>query len=225
MSDTQVTPETDMPAEALEATPVEAVKDTQKGDRSNGAPRGDRKGGRNRDGGRGGIREEVKEFKEEMLEIARVTRVTAGGRQLRFRASIVIGDGKGRVGLGIGKSGEVQGAIEKAIRDAKKNLVTFNITSGTIAHDVAVNFKSSSLFLHPAHPGTGIIAGGAVRKICSVSGLKDVIAKQHGSSNPITNARVAMKAFAALKPVSQIKTFTKSESTETVKPNASKAAK
>ena len=225
MSDTQVTPETDMPAEALEATPVEAVKDTQKGDRSNGAPRGDRKGGRNRDGGRGGIREEVKEFKEEMLEIARVTRVTAGGRQLRFRASIVIGDGKGRVGLGIGKSGEVQGAIEKAIRDAKKNLVTFNITSGTIAHDVAVNFKSSSLFLHPAHPGTGIIAGGAVRKICSVSGLKDVIAKQHGSSNPITNARVAMKAFAALKPVSQIKTFTKSESTETVKPKTSKAAK
>ena len=225
MSDTQVTPETDMPAEALEATPVEAVKDTQKGDRSNGAPRGDRKGGRNRDGGRGGIREEVKEFKEEMLEIARVTRVTAGGRQLRFRASIVIGDGKGRVGLGIGKSGEVQGAIEKAIRDAKKNLVTFNIVSGTIAHDVAVNFKSSSLFLHPAHPGTGIIAGGAVRKICSVSGLKDVIAKQHGSSNPITNARVAMKAFAALKPVSQIKTFTKSESTETVKPKASKAAK
>lgn len=225
MSDTQVTPETDMPVEALEATPVEAVKDTQKGDRSNGAPRGDRKGGRNRDGGRGGIREEVKEFKEEMLEIARVTRVTAGGRQLRFRASIVIGDGKGRVGLGIGKSGEVQGAIEKAIRDAKKNLVTFNIASGTIAHDVAVNFKSSSLFLHPAHPGTGIIAGGAVRKICSVSGLKDVIAKQHGSSNPITNARVAMKAFAALKPVSQMKTFTKSSSPETVKPKAAKPAK
>ena len=215
MSDTQVTPETEMQPEVIEtSTVMETVKDTPKGDRSSGARQGDRKGGPRRDGGRGGIREEAKEFKEEMLEIARVTRVTAGGRQLRFRASIVIGDGKGRVGLGIGKSGEVQGAIEKAIRDAKKNLITFNIVNETIAHDVSVNFKSSTLFLHPAHPGTGIIAGGAVRKICSVSGLKDVIAKQHGSSNPITNARVAMKAFAALKPVSQIKSFTKGTNTE-----------
>ena len=220
MSDTQVTPETEVQTEILE-TPVavESNKDSSKGDRRDGAAR---KGGPRRDGSRGGIREEAKEFKEEMLEIARVTRVTAGGRQLRFRASIVIGDGKGRVGLGIGKSGEVQGAIEKAIRDAKKNLVTFNIVNDTIAHDVSVNFKSSTLFLHPAHPGTGIIAGGAVRKICSVSGLKDVIAKQHGSSNPITNARVAMKAFAALKPVSQIRTFTKNE-TET--PATSKKSK
>jgi small subunit ribosomal protein S5 len=155
------------------------------------------------------MREEEKEFREEMLSIDRVTRVTAGGRQLRFRASIVIGDGKGRVGLGIGKSGEVQGAIEKAIRDAKKNLVTFPIVNGTIAHDVAVNFKSSSLFLHPAHPGTGIIAGGAVRKIFAVSGVKDVIAKQHGSPNGITNARVTMKALSSLKPTSQIRLFSK----------------
>ena len=207
MSDTQVTPSAEVQTEITETSvATEATTVAPKGDRRDN---GNRKGGRGRDGARGGIREEAKEFKEEMLEIARVTRVTAGGRQLRFRASIVIGDGKGRVGLGIGKSGEVQGAIEKAIRDAKKNLVTFNIVNDTIAHDVSVNFKSSTLFLHPAHPGTGIIAGGAVRKICSVSGLKDVIAKQHGSSNPITNARVAMKAFAALKPVSQIRTFTK----------------
>ncbi len=234
MSDTQSTPETAVQPEVLETTTVEtptsttpaATKDAPRGDRPTTRP-GDRKGGPRRDGGRGGIREEAKEFKEEMLEIARVTRVTAGGRQLRFRASIVIGDGKGRVGLGIGKSGEVQGAIEKAIRDAKKNLVTFNITNGTIAHDVNVNFKSSTLFLHPAHPGTGIIAGGAVRKICSVSGLKDVIAKQHGSSNPITNARVAMKAFSALKPASQIKSFAKPvtpDSTETLQAVETKKA-
>lgn len=221
MSDTQVTPVAEAQPEVLETTTPEVAKDAPKGDRRDGAAR---KGGPRRDGGRGGIREEAKEFKEEMLEIARVTRVTAGGRQLRFRASIVIGDGKGRVGLGIGKSGEVQGAIEKAIRDAKKNLVTFNIVNGTIAHDVSVNFKASSLFLHPAHPGTGIIAGGAVRKICSVSGLKDVIAKQHGGSNPITNARVAMRAFASLKPVSQIKSFAK-VSAPTEKTAAPKAAK
>lgn len=212
MSETQVTPETEV-TEVLETpvTPSEPTTETpQEGStpdrRGNNNGRGDRRPPR-RDGGRGGIREEQKEFREEMLEIARVTRVTAGGRQLRFRAAIVIGDGKGRVGLGIGKSGEVQGAIEKAIRDAKKNLVTFSMAGDTIAHDVAVNFKSSSIFLHPAHPGTGIIAGGAVRKIFAVSGLKDVIAKQHGAPNPITNARVAIKALASLKPTSQIKSF------------------
>ncbi len=164
MSDTQATPETEVQIETVETVTVEtpvdttpaATHDAPRGDR--GTRTGDRKGAPRRDGSRGGIREEAKEFREEMLEIARVTRVTAGGRQLRFRASIVIGDGKGRVGLGIGKSGEVQGAIEKAIRDAKKNLVSFNIVNGTIAHDVSVNFKASSLFLHPAHPGTGIIA-------------------------------------------------------------------
>ena len=227
MSDTQATPETEAIADIVETPIVETPVDATPA-AATPAPRGDRgdrKGPPRPNGGRGGIREEAKEFKEEMLEIARVTRVTAGGRQLRFRASIVIGDGKGRVGLGIGKSGEVQGAIEKAIRDAKKNLVTFNIVNGTIAHDVSVNYKASSLFLHPAHPGTGIIAGGAVRKICSVSGLKDVIAKQHGGSNPITNARVAMKAFSALKPVSQIKSFSKAPAIEAAATPAVEAKK
>lgn len=153
-----------------------------------------------------------------MIAIDRVTRVTAGGRQLRFRASVVIGDGKGRVGLGIGKSGEVQGAIEKAIRDAKKNLITFPIVSGTIPHDTFVNFKSSSLFLHPAHPGTGIIAGGSVRKILAVSGISDIIAKQHGSPNGITNARVAMKALQSLKPLAQVKVFEKKAGIEKKNP-------
>lgn len=231
MSDTQATPETavqEVTPEVIVETPTEETTATEEtkapqADRPRGERgRGDRKP--RRDGGRGGIREEQKEFREEMLEIARVTRVTAGGRQLRFRAAIVIGDGKGRVGLGIGKSGEVQGAIEKAIRDAKKNLVTFSMHGDTIAHDVAVNFKSSSLFLHPAHPGTGIIAGGAVRKIFAVSGIKDIIAKQHGAPNPITNARVAMKALSALKPASQIKSFAsqveKTEQAETVEKKA-----
>lgn len=83
------------------------------------------------------------------------------------------------------------------------------MVNGTIPHDVAVNFKSSSLFLHPAHPGTGIIAGGSVRKLFAVSGLKDIIAKQHGSPNGITNARVTMKALSALKPLALVKEFGK----------------
>ncbi len=164
------------------------------------------------------MREEDKEFKEELLAIDRVTRVTAGGRQIRFRASIVIGDGKGRVGLGIGKAGEVQVAIEKAIRDAKKNLITFPIVAGTIPHEVTGNYKASSLFLHPAHVGTGIIAGGSVRKIFAVSGIKDIIAKQHGAPNKITNARVAMKALASLKPLSMLSNFSrKVETSDTPK--------
>lgn len=140
-----------------------------------------------------------KEFREELLGIDRVTRVTAGGRQLRFRASVIIGDGKGRVGLGLGKAGEVVIAIEKAVRDAKKNLVTFPIVNGTIPHDVISNFKAARVFIHPASKGTGIIAGGSARKIFAVSGIKDILAKQQGTNNPITNARVVMKALGNLK--------------------------
>ena len=214
MSDIQNhTPETpaELPVEEV-VTPVASSEAPQsRGARPerSGGPRGERKGPR-----RDGMREEEKEFKEELLAIDRVTRVTAGGRQIRFRASIVIGNGKGQVGFGTGKSGEVQGAIEKAIRDAKKNLITFPIVNGTIPHDVTVNFKSSSLMIRPAHPGTGIIAGGSVRKIFAVSGIKDVIAKQHGAPNKITNARVTMTALACLKPLSLVSVFSKKKATE-----------
>jgi small subunit ribosomal protein S5 len=191
----------------------ESAPNKERSSRGDRQQRGDRPRGR-RDGG---MREEEKEFKEEMLSIDRVTRVTAGGRQIRFRASVVIGDGKGRIGLGTGKSGEVQGAIEKAIRDAKKNLVTFPMVNGTIPHDVFVTFKSSGLYLHPAHPGTGIIAGGAVRKIFAVSGIKDVIAKQHGAPNDITNARVTLKALQALKPLALMNNFSAKKPTDAPK--------
>ncbi len=212
------------PPETLE-TPVEQSETpSQSRPPRDGARKehGDRPRGPRRDG----MREEEKEFKEELLAIDRVTRVTAGGRQIRFRASIVIGDGKGRIGLGVGKAGEVQVAIEKAIRDAKKNLVTFQIINGTISHDVCVEYKASSLHILPAHPGTGIIAGGAVRKIFAVSGIKDIIAKQHGAPNKITNARVTLKALQALKPSSLIIKFaSKKSATETKEVSTEKVAK
>ncbi|MBB1554545.1 30S ribosomal protein S5 [Candidatus Gracilibacteria bacterium] len=205
MSDTPKTPETEV-VEA-ETVTTEVAQETQKTQENTSEKgRGSRKPRRN---DRRGIREEVKEFQEEILAIDRVTRVTAGGRQLRFRVSMVIGDGKGRVGLGIGKAGEVQGAIEKALRDARKNLITFPIVDGTIAHDVTANFKSSAIFIHPAHPGTGIIAGGSARKVFAVAGLKDVIAKQHGAPNTITNTRVTLKALQSLKPSSLTRSFSK----------------
>ncbi|HRI35635.1 MAG TPA: 30S ribosomal protein S5 [bacterium] len=146
----------------------------------------------------GSFKEAPKEFREELLEVARVTRVTAGGRQLRFRAAIVLGNGKGKVGFGTGKASEVVVAIEKATRNAKRNMIDFPIVNGTVPFDTSAKYKASSVYIHPANPGTGLIAGGAVRKVLMVSGLKDVLAKQHGAPNNITNVRVIMKALQNL---------------------------
>lgn len=174
-----------------------------------------------------GMREVQKEFQEELLGVDRVTRVTAGGRQLRFRASVIIGDGKGRVGLGLGKAGEVVVAIEKAVRDAKKNLITFPIVEGTIPHDLTANFKAASIMIHPASRGTGIIAGGSARKIFAVSGIKDILAKQRGGNNPITNARVTLKALSCIKPVVKFasKKVATEATTEVVAPAATEEVK
>lgn len=161
-----------------------------------------------------GFREVEKEFKEELLEVARVTRVTAGGRQLRFRAAVVVGNGKGTVGLGTGKAAEVVVAIEKAVRDAKKNLVTFPIVAGTVPHDVKANFKATSVLVHQASEGTGIIAGGAIRKLIAVSGLKDVLAKRFGGRNQLTNVRAAIKALSSLKAPGTTASFMKAAAVE-----------
>ncbi len=148
-------------------------------------------------GGRGG--KPRKEFKEELLAIDRVTRVTAGWRQLRFRAVMVIGDGKGRVGLGTGKSWEVVDAIAKAISNAKKNLTEVKIEDGTIPYDITVKYKAAKLMIHPASKGTGIIAGGSARKVLAVAGYKDILAKRYGSNNLINNAKAAIKALTSFK--------------------------
>jgi ribosomal protein S5 len=104
----------------------------------------------------------------------------------------------------MGKAGEVVVAIEKAVRDAKKNLLTFSIIDGTIAHDLNASYKAANIFIHPASKGTGLIAGGSARKVFAVAGIKDILAKQRGGNNPITNARVTMKALAALKKVPKV---------------------
>lgn len=101
----------------------------------------------------------------------------------------------------MGKAGEVVVAIEKAVRDAKKNLLSFAIVDGTIAHDLSASYKAANIFIHPASKGTGLIAGGSARKVFAVAGIKDILAKQRGTNNPITNARVTMKALSSLKKV------------------------
>lgn len=144
---------------------------------------------------------EAKEFEEEVIQIDRVTRVVKGGRRLRFRATVAIGNKKGKVGVGIGKSTEVTGAIQKAISQAKKTMVKVPMVEQTIPHRVQVKFKSAKMLIMPACPGTGIIAGGPLRKICELAGIKDVLAKCLGNNNRVTNSQAAMIALGQLREI------------------------
>jgi small subunit ribosomal protein S5 len=148
---------------------------------------------------------EAKEYDEEVIQIDRVTRVVKGGRRLRFRATVVVGNRKGKVGIGIGKSTEVQGAIQKAITQAKKALITVPIVGQTIPHRIKMKYKSARLLLMPACPGTGIIAGGPLRKVIELAGVKDVLSKSLGCNNRVTNTQAALIALASLKDLPWIK--------------------
>lgn len=145
---------------------------------------------------------EQKEFEEEVLQIDRVTRVVKGGRRLRFRVTVAIGDKKGRVGIGIGKSSEVVGGIQKAVSQAKASLITVPITDGdTIPHAIRVKYKAAKMIVFPASPGTGVIAGGALRKVLHLAGVKNVLSKSIGSRNTLVCAQAAIKALKTLRPV------------------------
>jgi len=135
------------------------------------------------------------EFQEEVLSIDRVTRVVSGGRRLRFRATVVLGNKKGKVGLGVGKANEVISAIQKAIAKAKKNMIHVKSKNGTIPHQVRHKFKSAKLLLMPAAEGTGIIAGGTTRKIVELAGIKNILTKSFGTSNKIASARATIEAL------------------------------
>jgi len=158
--------------------------------------RRERRGGRR--GGRGRRDKEPKEFEEAVLQIDRVTRVVKGGRRMRFRISIVIGDKKGRVGFGMGKSGEVLVGIQKAVAKAKQNLIKVPLFNDTIPHEANAVFKASRVLLFPAPEGKGVIAGGAVRKILELAGVKNVLSKVHGSRNRMNIAFATFKALQTL---------------------------
>lgn len=149
-----------------------------------------------------GQEREQKEFQEEVLQIDRVTRVVKGGRRLRFRATVAIGDKKGRVGVGIGKASEVVTGIQKAVARAKANLIQVPITKGdTIPHPIRVKYKAAEMIILPASPGTGVIAGGALRKILHLAGIKNILSKSLGSRNTLVAAQASMKALRELRPV------------------------
>lgn len=138
---------------------------------------------------------EDNQFAHEVLEISRVVRVVKGGRRFRFRASVIVGDRAGKLGFGISKSKDVQQAIQKAQAQAMKRIVTIKIVDGTITHEVTAKFKGAEVLLKPARPGTGVIAGGIIRTVADLAGIKDLVSKRYGSVNRISNARATIKAL------------------------------
>ncbi len=143
---------------------------------------------------------EKPEFEQKVLDIRRVARVTAGGKRFRFRATVVLGDKKGRVGVGVDKGVDTSEAIEKAARAAKKNLITVPIVKNTIPHDIVGKYGSARVLLKPAREGRGIVAGGPVRTVADLAGIGNIVAKILGTTtNKLNNARAAIEALKKLK--------------------------
>jgi small subunit ribosomal protein S5 len=148
--------------------------------------------GRNQDHGK-------REFEQKTVEIKRVTRVVAGGKRMRFRALVVIGDKKGKVGIGLRKGADVSEAVNKAVNAAKKTMVAVRLVNDTIPHEIKFKYKSSVVFLKPAMPGTGVIAGGAIRSVLDLVGVKNVLSKMLGSSNKVNNVMATYLALTKMR--------------------------
>ena len=140
-------------------------------------------------------KKEKPEYDQKLLDLARVTRVVKGGRRFRFRATLVIGNRKGRVGVGVGKGADVTDAIKKAFDDGKKNMINVDVSKNTIAHDMFIKSGSAKIMLKPAKEGRGIVAGGAVRAVVDLAGIKDIVSKSLGTANKLNVARATIEAL------------------------------
>lgn len=184
--------------------------------------------GHRRDNQRGRLDmpQEEKQFDERVVHIDRVARVVKGGRRFRFRALVVVGDHKGKVGIGISKGADVTTAVTKAVEVAKKNLVTVHIVKETIPHESEVKIGGARIFLKPASAGTGLIAGGVVRTVLEVAGIGNILSKSLGSTNKINTAYATLAALQAIEHPDRWISQTlkpKSEANKTAKDNAVKA--
>jgi small subunit ribosomal protein S5 len=143
---------------------------------------------------------EEKQFDERVVHIDRVARVVKGGRRFRFRALVVVGDRKSRVGIGTAKGADVTSAVAKAVEVAKKNFVTVELYKGTLAHESEAKVSGARILLMPASPGTGLIAGGVVRTVLEVAGVKNALSKSLGSTNKINTAYATLAAMQSIEP-------------------------
>jgi len=156
---------------------------------------------KNREQRRGRPQREDDGFDQKIVHIARVTRVMAGGKRMRFRACVAVGDKKSKVGIGIGKSADVTTAISKATEQAKKNLVNVQLINDTIAHEVSYKFGAARIMMKPAPAGRGIIAGGAMRLVLELAGIHNVVGKIQGSSNKVNIVKCVIEALKNLKKI------------------------
>lgn len=147
--------------------------------------------------------EEEKQFDERVVYVNRVARVVKGGRRFRFQALVVVGDHKGRVGIGVAKGADVSAAVNKASDVAKKGMVKIALHKGTLTHEVQSKVAGSKILIMPAAPGTGLIAGGVVRIVLEVSGIENALSKSLGSTNRINTAYATLKALQDMQPASK----------------------
>lgn len=148
--------------------------------------------------------EKAQELKDQVVHINRVTKVVKGGKNLNFSALVVVGDGHGRVGYGKGKAKEVPLAIDKATKDAKKNMITVPLKGSTIPHEVLGKYGAGRVFLRPAGPGTGVIAGGPVRAVVELAGIQDILTKSLRSSNPYNVVKATFDGLKRLRTVESV---------------------
>lgn len=165
-----------------------------------------RKGKRDsKKGDRGARTEKESEWQERVVQIRRVTKVVKGGKKLSFRAIVVVGNEKGQVGVGVGKAADVINAVKKGVSDARKHAIDVPLTkSNSIPHPTNGIGGGAKVMIRPASPGTGVIAGGAVRTVLELAGVKNILAKQLGSSSPLNNARAAINALSTLRTFSEV---------------------
>ena len=150
-------------------------------------------------------KEKEVEWQERVVQIRRVTKVVKGGKKLSFRAVVIVGNEHGQVGVGVGKAADVIGAVRKGVADGRKNVVEVPLTkSNSIPHPVNGAGGGAQVMMRPAAPGTGVIAGGAVRTVLELAGVRNILAKQLGSSNPLNNARATIDALESLRTFSDV---------------------